>query len=155
MRNWPYAYSSGVASGSKIKGKFSVTVLPHGPSSSSVGTIGGWELGVSKYSKHKPAAIELVRYLTSPAVQRFDAITNTNVPTIPAVAKDKAVVRTNPYLKPSIATVARVARPSKFLKGHYNEGSKIIYQGISQILNGQDAKKVLPSIQSRLNRVLR
>ena len=155
MRNWPYAYSSGVAAGSKIKGKFSVTVLPHGGSGSSVGTIGGWELGVSKFSKHKPAAIELVRYLTSPAVERFNAITNTNVPTIPAVARDKAVVKTNPYLKPSIATVARVARPSKFLKGHYNEGSKIIYQGISQILNGQDAKNVLPSIQSKLNRVLR
>jgi trehalose/maltose transport system substrate-binding protein len=155
MRNWPYAYSSGVAEGSKIKGKFSVTVLPHGPGASSVGTVGGWELGVSKFSKHKPAAIELVRYLTSPAVERFNAITNTNVPTIPSVAKDKAVVRTNPYLKPNIATVARVTRPSKFLKGHYNQGSKIIYQGISQILNGQDAKKVLPGIQSRLNRILR
>jgi trehalose/maltose transport system substrate-binding protein len=155
MRNWPYAYSSGVAAGSKIKGKFSVTVLPHGPGASSVGTVGGWQLGVSKFSKHKPAAIEFVRYMTSPAVERFNAITNSNVPTIPAVAKDPAVRRTNPYLKPEIATVARVTRPSRFLKGHYNEGSKIIYQGINQILNGADAKSVLPGIQSRLNRLLK
>ena len=87
MRNWPYAYSSGVAAGSKIKGKFSVTVLPHGPGASSVGTVGGWQLGVSKFSKHKPAAIEFVRYMASPAVERFNAITNSNVPTIPSVAK--------------------------------------------------------------------
>jgi trehalose/maltose transport system substrate-binding protein len=155
MRNWPYAYSSSVAAGSKIKGKFNVTVLPHGPSGKSVGTVGGWQLGVSKYSKHKPAAIEFVRYMTSPAVQRFDAITNSNVPTIPSVAKDKTVRQTNPYLKPEINNVNRVVRPSRFLKAKYNAGSKIIYQWINQILNGQDAKNVLPGIQSRLNRLLR
>ena len=155
MRNWPYAYSIGAEAGSKIKGKFSVTVLPHGTSGKSVGTVGGWQLAVSKYSKHKGASIEFVRYMTSPAVEKFDAIFNTNVPTIPSVAKDKAVVKANPYLKPQIATVARVTRPAKYLKTHYNEGSKAIYQGINQILNGTPAKDVLPSIQQKLQRILR
>ena len=155
MRNWPYAYSIGAEAGSKIKGKFSVTVLPHGTSGKSVGTVGGWQLAVSKYSKHKGASIEFVRYMTSPAVEKFDAIFNTNVPTIPSVAKDKAVVKANPYLKPQIATVARVTRPARYLKTHYNEGSKAIYQGINQILNGTPAKDVLPSIQQKLQRILR
>ncbi len=155
MRNWPYAYSVGQGADSKVKGKFSVTVLPHGAAGPSVGTVGGWQLGVSKYSKHKDASIELVRYLTSPAVQRFDAIFNTNVPTIPKVAQDKAVVRANPYLKPAIAKVARVTRPSKFLKTRYNEGSKAIYQGINQILNGSSANSVVPSIESKLKRLVR
>jgi trehalose/maltose transport system substrate-binding protein len=150
MRNWPYAYSLSQATGSAVKGKFAVTVLPHGASGHSVGTVGGWQLGVSKYSKHKDAAIELVRYLTSPAVQTYDAIFNSNVPTIPAVAKIKAVVKTNPYLTPAIANVARVTRPAKFLKQSYNEGSKDIYQGISQILNGTPAKNVLPGIAAKL-----
>jgi trehalose/maltose transport system substrate-binding protein len=155
MRNWPYAYSIGAAAGSKIKGKFSVTTLPHGASGKPVGTVGGWQLAVSKYSKHKDASIEFVRYMTSPAVEKFDAIFNTNVPTIPSVAKDPAVVKANPYLKPNIATVARVTRPAKYLKTHYNEGSKAIYQGINQILNGTPAKNVLPGIQSKLQRLLR
>ena len=98
-----------------MKGKFSVTTLPHGAAGKPVGTVGGWQLAVSKYSKHKDATIEFVRYMTSPAVEKFDAITNSNVPTIPSVAKDKAVVKTNPYLKPAIASVARVTRPAKFL----------------------------------------
>lgn len=153
MRNWPYAYSANQTT--PVKGKFSVTVLPHGASGKSVGTVGGWQLGVSKYSKHKDAAIELVRYLTSSAVQKFDAIYNSNVPTIPAVAKIKAVVKTNPYLKPQIATVERVTRPAKYLKAHYNEGSKAIYQGINQILNGSSAGSVLPSIESKLKRLVR
>jgi trehalose/maltose transport system substrate-binding protein len=155
MRNWPYAYSLSQATGSAVKGKFGVTVLPHGAAGPSVGTVGGWQLGVSKYSKHKSAAIELVRYLTSPAVQKFDAIFNTNVPTIPAVARIKAVVRANPYLTPAIANVARVTRPSKYLKASYNEGSKDIYQGISQILNGTPAKSVLPGIASKLSRLVK
>ena len=67
--------------------------------------------------------------MTSPAVEKFDAIYNTNVPTIPAVAKDPAVVKANPYLKPQIANVARVTRPARYLGTHYNEGSKDIYQG--------------------------
>lgn len=154
-RNWPYQYGIGATTGSKVKGKFSVTTLPHGASGGSVGTVGGWQLAVSKFSKHKDAAIEFVRYMTSPAVEKFDAITNSNVPTIPSVAKNKAVVKTNPYLKPAIASVARVTRPAKYFKTHYNEASKIIYQGVNQILNGTPAKSVLPSMQSRLNTLLK
>jgi trehalose/maltose transport system substrate-binding protein len=156
MRNWPYAYSLGTdPSQSKIVGKFNVTVLPHGPGGTSVGTVGGWQLAVNKYSKHVDAAIEFVRYMTSPAVEKFDAITNTNVPTIPSVAKDKAVVKVNPYLKPNIASVKRVTRPARYLGTHYNEGSKAIYQGINQILNGTPAKNVLPGIASKLERLVK
>jgi trehalose/maltose transport system substrate-binding protein len=154
-RNWPYQYGIGAKTGSKVQGKFSVTVLPHGTTGHSVGTVGGWQLAVSKYSKHKGAAIEFVRYMTSPAVEKFDAISNSNVPTILSVAKNKQVRAKNPYLKPSIASVPRVTRPAKFLKTHYNEASKVVYQGINQILNGRSAKSVLPSIQSRLNQIIK
>jgi trehalose/maltose transport system substrate-binding protein len=155
MRNWPYAYSIGAGSDSKVKGKFDVTTLPRGPGGKPVGTVGGWQLAVSKYSKAQDASIEFVRYMTSPAVEKFDAIYNTNVPTIPAVAKDPAVVKANPYLKPEIATVARVTRPARYLKTRYNEGSKAIYQGVSQILNGTPASSVLPSVQAKLERLTR
>jgi trehalose/maltose transport system substrate-binding protein len=155
MRNWPYAYSIAAdPKESKVVGKFSVTVLPHA-GGKSVGTVGGWQLAVNKYSKHVDASIEFVRYMTSAPVERFDAITNTNVPTIPAVAKDPAVVKANPYLKPEIASVIRVTRPASQLKTHYNEGSKAIYQGINQILNGKSASSVLPGIQSKLERIMR
>jgi trehalose/maltose transport system substrate-binding protein len=152
-RNWPYQYGIGAGAGSKVKGKFSVTVLPHGTAGHSVGTLGGWALGVSKFSKHQGAAIEFVRYMTSPAVEKFDALTNSNVPTILSVAKDKAVVKANPYLKPAIASVPRVTRPGKFYGKNYNEASKVIYQGINQILTGSPASQVLPQIKSRLQQI--
>jgi trehalose/maltose transport system substrate-binding protein len=152
MRNWPYAYAKSQTG--PVKGKFDVTVLPHTGKNPSVGTVGGWQLGVSRFSKNQDAAIELVRYLTSASVEKFNAIFNTNVPTIPKVALDKAVRKTNPYLKPEIANVARVTRPT-VLGTKYAQGSQIIYQGLNQILNGQDAKNVLPGIEQRLNRLLR
>jgi trehalose/maltose transport system substrate-binding protein len=153
-RNWPYMYSIAAGADSKVKGKFSVTVLPHGAKGGSVGTVGGWQLAVSKYSKHKDAAIEFVRYATSSPVETWNAINYSLVPTRVAVAKNKAVVKANPYLKPAVASVPRVTRPAKFLKGKYNSGSKVIYQGINQILRGSSAKSVLPSIESRLKRLL-
>ncbi len=97
MRNWPYAYSIGP--GPEVV-EDRRQVQRHGaaarPGGHSVGTVGGWQLGVNKYSKHIDASIEFVRYMTSAAAQKFDAITNTNVPTIPAVAKDPAVVKVEP-----------------------------------------------------------
>ena len=154
MRNWPYAYSLGQAADSKIKGKFSVAPLPHGAGGHSVATVGGWQLAVSKFSKHQAAAIEFVRYMTSKAVEKFDTITNSNVPTIPSLAKDPAIKKAAPYLKPATANVPRATRPARFLKGKYNEGSKDIYQGINQILNGTPASNVLPGIQSKLQRLV-
>ena len=53
------------------------------------------------------------------------------------------------------SSVPRVTRPAKFLKTHYNEASKVIYQGVNQILNGTPAKNVLPGMQSKLNQIIK
>jgi len=155
MRNWPYAYSLGEATGSKVKGKFAVAPLPHGPGAKSVATVGGWQLAVSKYSKHVDASIEFVRYMTSKPVEKFDTITNSNVPTIPSLANDPQVRKAAPYLNPATALVPRATRPSSALGAKYNEGSKDIYQAVNRILNGADAKSILPALQAQLQRLLR
>jgi len=92
--------------------------------------------------------------MTSKAVEKFDTITNSNVPTIPSLAKDKQVRKAAPYLNPATANVPRATRPSSVLGAKYNEGSKDIYQAISRILNGASAQSVLPGLQSALQRLL-
>jgi trehalose/maltose transport system substrate-binding protein len=155
MRNWPYAYSLGEATGSKVKGKFAVAPLPRGAGGKSVATVGGWQLAVSKYSKHVDASIEFVRYMTSKAVEKFNTITNSNVPTIPSLANDPQVRKAAPYLNPATALVPRAVRPSSALGAKYNTGSKAIYQAVNRILNGTDANSVLPALQATLDRLLR
>ena len=153
IRNWPYAYRA--SQSTAMAGKVGVAALPHAADYRPVGTIGGWELGVPRSSRHVGAAVEFVRYLTSPAVQRYDAIVNSNVPAIPAVAGDPLVRTANPYLTPAINDVTRVTRPGRYLQGNYLAGSRVIYQGVNQILSGQSAGKVLPRVQQQLERLLR
>jgi len=153
MRNWPYAYANGQKDDSPVKGKFDVAPLPAQSGSKPSGTVGGWQLSVSKYSKATDASIEFVRYATSPEVQSYRAVVGTYVPTIQAVADRPEVVTAMPFLK-NLSSVDRVVRPSNALGERYNEGSTAIFQGVNQILNGQDASAVLPQVQRQLERLL-
>jgi trehalose/maltose transport system substrate-binding protein len=150
MRNWPYAYAA--AQLAKIKGKVAAAPLPHEAGGKPSGTVGGWQLGVSKYSKHSAAAMEFVRYLTSPAVVEWRAVVGTYTPTIPSIARKADVLKAMPFLR-TAGSEARVTRPSRFLGTKYNQGSNIFWSGISQILNGQDAASVLPGTAQQLQRL--
>ena len=76
MRNWPYAYALGNGADCAVKGKFDVTTLPagDGEGARSAATLGGWNLAVSKYSKNPDAAIELVKWIASPEMQKYRAL---------------------------------------------------------------------------------
>ena len=65
MRNWPYAYGLGEADDSAIKGKFDATALPGAEEGMSAATLGGWQVGVSKYSKNPEAAAKVALWLAS------------------------------------------------------------------------------------------
>lgn len=153
MRNWPYAYSLAGGADSPIKGKFDVAPLPAQPGNKHVGTVGGWQLGVSAYSKNKEASIEFIRYMTSPQVQTYRAVVGSFVPTIPSVAADPQVLKAMPFLQ-SLQDVVRVTRPSRETGDKYNQVSTIIFQGVNQILNGSDAAQVLPQVAQQLQRLI-
>jgi trehalose/maltose transport system substrate-binding protein len=50
--------------------------------------------------------------------------------------------------------VQRVARPSAETGDNYNQISTAFFQGVNQILNGQDASSVLPTVQNQIQRLL-
>jgi len=153
MRNWPYAYALGQKDDSPVKGKFDVAALPASSGQKPVGTIGGWALAVSKYSKNQDASIEFIRYLTSPEVQTYRAVVGSFVPTIPAVASDPNVQQAQPFLA-NLADVERVARPSSETGENYNQVSTAFFQAVNNIENGQDPGSVLPQAQNQIQRLL-
>jgi trehalose/maltose transport system substrate-binding protein len=110
-------------------------------------------MAVSKYSKAPDAATQFVRYMTSPEVQTFRAIAGGFVPTIQTVAERPDVNVAMPYLK-SVASVERVGRPAGAYGDNYNQASTAFFQGVSQILGGQDAAQVLPGVQQKLTQLL-
>jgi trehalose/maltose transport system substrate-binding protein len=154
MRNWPYAYAAGNEDKSPIKGKFDVAPLPHEPGQKSAGAVGGWQLGVSKYSKSQDAAIELVRYLTSPEGSKYRALVAVYIPTIPSVQADPAVVKAIPFLE-KLKGVTLVPRPSNSTGARYNEVSIAFFQGVSQALQGTEPGAALQQVDQRLQRALR
>ena len=154
MRNWPYAYAAGNDEKSPIKGKFDVAPLPHEPGQKSAGTVGGWQIGVSKYSKNQDAAIEFVRYMTSPEALKYRALVGSYIPTIPSVQSDPEVVKALPFLA-KLKDVTLVTRPSNTTGARYNEASIAFFQGVSQALQGTDPATALQQTEQRLQRALR
>jgi hypothetical protein len=65
MRNWPYAYGLSEGEDSAVAGKFDATSLPGAEAGMSAATLGGWQVGVSKYSQNPEAAAKLAMWLAS------------------------------------------------------------------------------------------
>ncbi|MBN1575319.1 MAG: ABC transporter substrate-binding protein [Chitinispirillaceae bacterium] len=73
-RNWPYAYSLHQADDSPVKGKTGIAVLPRFVGGTSAATLGGWHIGLSRFSRQKERAFALIAYLLSYEVQKASAL---------------------------------------------------------------------------------
>lgn len=139
MRNWPYAYALGNGDDSGVKGKFDVAPLPagDGDGAGSAATLGGWNVAVSKYTKHPDEAIALAKFLASTEVQKERAINQSNLPTIPSLYEDKDVLAASPFMANWKAIFEQaVPRPSAPTKSDYNEVSSKFWNAVHETLSG-------------------
>ena len=157
MRNWPYAWALGQSADSKVKGNIGVAPLPKGSAAgaTNAAALGGWQLGVSMYSKNQAAALSLVTYLTSPAEQKIRAIEGTYNPTLPALYKDAGVLKANPFFGSlySVFTGA-VARPSAPTGLKYNQVSQAFSGAVHDVLTGKsDGTKAVAGLATTLAKI--
>jgi trehalose/maltose transport system substrate-binding protein len=157
MRNWPYAYSLAEQSDSAIKGKFDVTPLPAGASGNGAATLGGWQLAVSKYSKHPDVAADVALFLASPAEQKIRAVEGSLNPTIMSLYKDPDVCAASPFMcKLEAVFTNAVARPSTATAPKYNEVSTNFFQAVYSVLTGdKDGKTAMEELQLNLEDLLK
>ena len=160
MRNWPYAYALGQNADSKIKDKFDVVPLPKGdgPNARNADTLGGWQLMVNKNSKNKEAAIEFVKFLTSPEIQKFNSLQRSLLPTRPAIYDDPEVLASNAYYKPlkDVFSGGAVARPSTVSSDLYNDVSVAYFTAVNEVLTGQrETKEALADLEKKIQQILR
>jgi trehalose/maltose transport system substrate-binding protein len=158
MRNWPYAWALGNAPDSPIAGQIGVSALPKGgPDGKNTGTLGGWQLAVSKYSKNPDVAADLVVFLTSAAEQKRRAIQGAYNPTIESLYQDPEVLEAVPFFGSLYDTfVNAVARPSRVTGGKYNQVSSEFFNAVHEVLSGKaKAEDALASLESRLDRLSR
>ena len=154
MRNWPYAWALLQKDDSLVKGKVGIAKLPGTPSAA---TLGGWHLGVSRYSKNAAIAADLVMYMTSAQVQKARAIGGSFNPTLPALYKDKDIIAANDFMS-SLADVFAnsVARPTTATGLKYPPVSQSFYNAAHEVMSkrttGEEAVKKL---ESRLKQIRR
>ncbi|HEU0221377.1 MAG TPA: ABC transporter substrate-binding protein [Paracoccaceae bacterium] len=158
MRNWPYAWALGNSEESPVKDKIGVVALPKGgPDGKHTGTLGGWQLAVSKYSSHPEVAADLVMYLTSREEQKRRAIEGSYNPTIAALYEDQEVLAAVPFFGDLYDTfVNAVARPSRVTGEQYNKVSNAFWNAAHEVLSGKmTAEASLAKLERDLKRIKR
>jgi trehalose/maltose transport system substrate-binding protein len=158
MRNWPYAWALANGADSPVRGKVGIAPLPGGdPGGTRAGTLGGWQLAVSRYSRNPAIAASLVLYLTGAQEQKRRAIEGSFNPTIKALYRDPEILSANPFYRDIYSTFTdAVARPSGVLGKSYNQVSTEFWEAVHATLakNGSAAEN-LATLQRRLERLHR
>jgi trehalose/maltose transport system substrate-binding protein len=156
MRNWPYAWKLAQAPNSPVHGKVGITVLPRGsgPNARTAAALGGWSLGVSKFSKRPQAAIELVKYLTSRPEQKRRALKGGLSPTRRSLYVDRDLLNADPTLERLyLVFQSAVPRPSRIAGTEYNRVSREFYEAVHSVLSTDQTRQVLGQLQITLERI--
>ena len=154
MRNWPYAWALLQKDDSLVKGKVGIATLPGTPSAA---TLGGWHLGVSRYSKNPAIAADLVFYMVSAPVQKARAIEGSFNPTIPALYKDKEIVAANEFMASLQEVFANgVARPTTATGIKYPPVSQSFYNAAHEVMSRHESgQEAVEKLEIRLKQIRR
>ena len=157
MRNWSYAWPLVNGEGSPVQGKIGVAALPAGEGGTGAATLGGWQLAVSRYSRHPELAADLVLHLSSRAEQKRRAIVGAYNPTLPDLYRDPEILRANPFYETLYGTfVNAVPRPSAVTGVRYNRVSSAFWSATHAVISGQsDSETALRSLERNLMRLSR
>jgi trehalose/maltose transport system substrate-binding protein len=151
MRNWPYAYSLGNAPDSAVADLFDVSPLPAGDAEGGrpAATLGGWQLGVSRYSENPELAADVALFLASYDEQKIRAVEGSLNPTIMALYEDADVLAAAPFFGSLFDVFTNaVARPSTITAPDYAQVSSAFYRAIHSVLTGdEDAENALALLE--------
>jgi trehalose/maltose transport system substrate-binding protein len=153
MRYWPGAYATSQQS-EAISGKFATAPLPAGDSGEGASTMGGWEIGVSRYSAHPEAAAAFAIFMTGEENAKYYAIDTTFPPVILDLYNDPDIQAAVPYASPNIVEIV-TPRPSTVTADKYNEVSSLYFTAVHSILTGeQDATTAMELLEIDLEALL-
>jgi trehalose/maltose transport system substrate-binding protein len=153
MRNWPYAWTVFQREGSPVRGKVGVAPLPSFPGRPSASTLGGWQLGVNRYSKRAEAAEKLVVFLTSPQTQKRLALTLGYKPTRKSLYADADLRREQPFIV-GLYDIFMKARPRP-VTPYYMMMTQVIQSEFSAAVSGiRPPEEALLSARRQIDHIL-
>jgi multiple sugar transport system substrate-binding protein len=153
MRNWPYAWNLMNAEDSPVRGKIGMGPLPSFPPHPSASTLGGWQLGVNRFSKRPEPAERLVRFLTSPEVQKAAALTIGYKPPRRSVYRDRELKEQQPFMV-SLYDIFMRARPRP-VSPFYMMMTQVMQPEFSAVVSGiKGPAAALGSARRQIERIL-
>jgi multiple sugar transport system substrate-binding protein len=149
-RNWPYAWKLHEADDSPVKGKVGIAPLPHFEGGESVSTLGGWHIGISKYSDKKQEAWKLIQFIVSYQTQKKFTLNLGWNPGRKDVYNDSVIVKELPHLTELREVFEHaVSRPNL---PYYTQVSEIIQRFVNNcIAGGLTAGDALQIAQSEID----
>lgn len=134
-RNWPYAWKLHNEPASLVKDKVGITALPHFPSGHSISTLGGWHIGISKYSDSKEESFQFLKFVVSFDTQKKLALKLGWNPSRKDVYKDEEVIKALPHFI-TLKEVFQNAYPRPNLP-YYTLISEVLQRYINAVLSGK------------------
>lgn len=154
MRNWPYAWAELNKPDSPLRGKVAFTTMVSEAGHPHAATQGSWGFSLLAGSKHKAAAVEVLRFLTSADAQKQLNLRWGYTPTRLSVFEDPELLAANPALEDlQEALAAAVLRP---LSPVYAQLSDLLYRELNTVITGdRPAPTAMRQLQSNSERLLR
>jgi multiple sugar transport system substrate-binding protein len=100
LRNWNYVWSIAQDKAqSEVVDKVDVAPLPHFAGKQSAACLGGYQYGINAFSKNKEAAVDFLRWLSTPETQLHFATVEGFAPTRQAVFDEPELAKTQPFIQ--------------------------------------------------------
>jgi len=160
-RNWPYAWEASNDSGqSKVAGRVGVMPLPAFSGQKSAATLGGWQLAISRFSRHPQLAWEFVQFMTSSETQKRIALGTGRAPARKDLYHDPEILKRSPQFQSQFETFTLATpRPrtpvylplSNILQRYFSSAIAIADSNIEELARSaaRDMDRVLDLLRDR------
>lgn len=160
-RNWPYAWEASNDSGqSKVAGRVGVMPLPAFSGQKSAATLGGWQLAISRFSRHPQLAWEFVQFMTSSETQKRIALGTGRAPARKDLYHDPQILKRSPQFQSQFETFTLATpRPrtpvylplSNILQRYFSSAIAIADSNIEELARSaaRDMDRVLDLLRDR------
>ncbi len=145
--DWLSGYAKYNAEGSAVNGKMKITSAPTN------GSIGGWGLMVSKFSKHKEEAAKFAAYRASYAGQKTAMEMVKQVPTLKQFYNADSVLPGFEYIPEFLAPLS-TARPRGLTPFYAEISSKIQVEASAVVTGMKTAAEAAESLKSSIEAIL-
>jgi multiple sugar transport system substrate-binding protein len=152
-RNWPYAWALHQSRNSPVHGKTGVSRVPAPEKGRSASTLGGFHIGVSRFTDVKAEALKFVKFVTSYRSQKRMVMQLGWNPGRQDLYHDPDVLQQAPHFE-ALSEVFRSARPRPLVP-YYTQISAIAQQHINRVLAANaDPQEALADADREIQAVL-